>query len=77
MSHHRHPYRVKFDVTVATQQIGHFPDQTGAESPFPQRPTTAVGSIDILHVTLPQAFHYSRRTVAAFRCYQQMDVIGH
>ncbi len=77
MRHQTRAHGVELNVAVTPQQIRFGFDQTGAETPIPKRPGTAVSPIDILYIALSQVLHQLRGTLGLLLGHQQMHVIGH
>src|SRR5574343_998348 len=77
MRHHTGPNRIHLDIALASQQITLLLDQAGAESSLPQRARTAISSIHILHIALPQSLHQHPHSITGSRRQQQMHMISH
>ena len=77
MRYHACPYRIQFNLTLASQQIDFILHQTGAETSFPERSTTAIGAIYILHITLTQCFQQQCRRLDPVSRNHKMHMIGH
>ena len=75
--HHVCPYRIQLDTVAAGQNIIFILRQTRLEPTFPQRTTTPVRSIDVLHITPPKILHHQCGTVGSSWRNQQMHMIGH
>lgn len=58
MRHHSGPYRVEFDIGVASQQIGGFCYQAGAKASLEQGACSPVEAVETLGIALAQALHH-------------------
>ncbi len=77
MRHHAGSYRVERQRALAPQERRRGFDQTGAKTPRPQRPGTAVRSMDISYVALSHVLHPLRGAIGLLRCQQSMHGMGH
>jgi len=77
MLHHARPHRVQLDIPVARQHIAFVLGEARPKSAFPERPTTLVGSIHILHVALPEPLHQDGHGIDSGGAQQDMNVVCH
>ncbi len=75
--HHQCANGVEFDVAHAGEQVGFCLDDAGLVAAFPQAAGAAVGAVDVLHVAPPDGLHELGDSCLSFRCYQQVNMVGH
>jgi hypothetical protein len=61
---------IKLNVSIAAENLVFLLGKARAESIFPKRSTTTVGSVDVLDIALFESFHQITHTIRWFRCQQ-------
>ncbi len=65
--HYSGPDRVHLDVSLAEKKIGFLLDDAGTKSAFPKSAASLIGTINVLDIALPEAFHQVACAVRFFR----------
>jgi hypothetical protein len=74
---HRRTHRVELDIALAGRKIPIGFDRRRPETSLEQSAGAPVGTIDLLHVALPQSLHDRRNALIVHRCQQQLQMVGH
>jgi hypothetical protein len=77
MLDHTCPHGIQLDVTIATRHMRFPTNQARLKAALPKHSATPISSIDILIITLAQAFHEYSHAFRFARSQEYMNMICH